>query len=181
MNLSHIIFIDIDEEYGYGTYAGFKIIIMKENNYFNSSKLCKDYNKDYNNWLKNNRELINKVGISIEINTKKYDGMINGIYLHDLLLPNILSWISTEFEIKINKIVNNFIINDNDKFGSIISGLTILQEEIKNLKDIATTDQIVQSNNKLIFEYLIIILKLIIFIKFINIFINVINKYLDGY
>ena len=40
----------------------------------------------------------------------KYD--LRGTYVHELLIPHIASWISSQFAIKVSKIVNSFIIKE---------------------------------------------------------------------
>jgi len=52
-NLSNIIFKSINEDFGYGMYGPFKVIIMKKNGYVNATKLCADGGKQFKHWLEN--------------------------------------------------------------------------------------------------------------------------------
>jgi hypothetical protein len=45
MSLNNIIFKNIDEDYAYGKYADFTVIIMKKNRYINATRLCNEYGK----------------------------------------------------------------------------------------------------------------------------------------
>ena len=141
-DLSDILFENINNNYSYGAYGDFKVIIMKKNNYINATKLCNENNKRYEHWSRNasNEELINEV--KKEINHSKsltthiravndFDDndtnfvkpiivikgggkitQISGTYVHPLLIPHIASWISPKFGIKVSKIVNEYIINE---------------------------------------------------------------------
>src|SRR5437868_626576 len=44
-NIKNIMFEEIDENYSYGKYGVFKVVMMKSNGYVNVTKMCKDYNK----------------------------------------------------------------------------------------------------------------------------------------
>ena len=58
-----IVFEKIDDNYSYGTYDDFKVIIMNNNGYINAAKLCKQYGKSFKNWLQNDssKDLIAEV------------------------------------------------------------------------------------------------------------------------
>jgi hypothetical protein len=105
MSLNEIIFEHIDDKYAYGKYSDFKVIIMKDNRYINATKLCKKYNKELKNWLRNDisKELINvdkeisaahiraaenKAFITINgANNNEKNKIISGTYVHELLIP----------------------------------------------------------------------------------------------
>ena len=132
--ITEIIFEDICEGYGYGMYGDFKIIMMRKNGYVNASKLCREHNKKYDHWSRNDNsnELINVVKQRIQqknliphywgikkneefepIIIIKGGGEINkisGTYVHPLLIPHVASWISPEFGIKVSEIVNEHVI-----------------------------------------------------------------------
>ena len=141
-DLSDILFENINNNYSYGAYGDFKVIIMKKNNYINATKLCSENNKRYEHWSRNasNEELINEVKKEINHSNSltthiravndfddndtdfikpiiviKGGGkitQISGTYVHPLLIPHIASWISPKFGIKVSKIVNEYIINE---------------------------------------------------------------------
>jgi hypothetical protein len=71
MSLNQIIFEHIDDKYSYGKYGDFKVIMMTNNRYINATKLCNEYNKQINNWLRNdgNKQLINFVNNKLDNNS----------------------------------------------------------------------------------------------------------------
>jgi hypothetical protein len=97
MSLNQII-EHINEKYAYGKYGDFKVIMMTKNRYINATKLCKEYSKEFKNWLRNdnNKTLINKV--EKDLNCKaiimnqagRYE--LRGTYVHELLVPHIIAW-----------------------------------------------------------------------------------------
>jgi hypothetical protein len=83
---------------------------MTSNGYINITKICEEYEKDFNIWCndEHNIELINCV--EEEINNKPIieikdnkNKKINGIYINELLIPHIVCWISPKFAIKMYK------------------------------------------------------------------------------
>ncbi|ARF02730.1 SWPV1-145 [Shearwaterpox virus] len=130
MDFSDLVTREIDERFCYIKYDIFELIMMKENNYINATKLCKLGGKEFYNWrkLEGSRELVKKVeeinnfwkvkpapsdqkGLDIIItiesegrNGKKYE--VAGSYVHPDLIPHIASWISPSFAIKVSKIIN---------------------------------------------------------------------------
>ena len=131
MSLSEIIFEHINNDFAYGKYGDFTVIIMKKNRYINATKLCKEYNKLFKNWLRNdeNKILINEVDnelkksadSSIKKHTKalitlqkECNNTLRGTYVHPDIMPNIIKWMKNprhnqpEFQIqqKLNKKLN---------------------------------------------------------------------------
>ena len=51
--LTNFIYKDINDRYGLANYLDHEIIIMKENNYINMTKLCDKYNKRFRKWKEN--------------------------------------------------------------------------------------------------------------------------------
>ncbi|QRM16134.1 n1r/p28-like protein [Albatrosspox virus] len=133
MDFSDLVTREIDERFCYIKYDTFELIMMKENNYINATKLCKLGGKNLKHWLENKQskdlikelEDINSVWkpfpagrnsgqlesiIIVESegkNGKKYE--VAGSYVHQDLLPHICSWISPSFAIKVSKIVNCYM------------------------------------------------------------------------
>ena len=58
---SDIAFEQIQDNYWYGAYGPFRVVMMKSNGYINATKLCTSGGKDYKDWarLKGSTELIN--------------------------------------------------------------------------------------------------------------------------
>ncbi|QRM16126.1 n1r/p28-like protein [Albatrosspox virus] len=133
MDFSELVTREIDERFCYIKYDTFELIMMKENNYINATKLCKLEGKEFYNWrkLEGSRELVKKVeeinnfwkvksppsdqkGLDIIItiesegrNGKKYE--VAGSYVHPDLIPHIASWISPSFAVKVSKIINCYV------------------------------------------------------------------------
>ena len=57
--LEHIAFEYISDEYCYGKYGDFNVIMMKKNGYINATKMCRDISeqteskKEFRNWKEN--------------------------------------------------------------------------------------------------------------------------------
>ena len=108
--LSNIAFEDITEDYCFGNYGEFKVIMMKKNGYINATKMCQDISeqtgskKPYYNWKENKTvgDLINEIsyeqgipGASLTIVIGTSDpkiAIIRGTYVHTDLIPHIASW-----------------------------------------------------------------------------------------
>lgn len=109
-NLRNVIFQDIDKEFAYGQYGEFDVIIMKRNGFVNATKLCKDGDKQFKNWLpnKNSLELINKTANTIGIDPSEMiinivngKNNIRGTYVHPTLITHIAYWCSSDFAVKV--------------------------------------------------------------------------------
>ena len=51
--LSQVAFQQIQDNYWYGTYGPFKVIVDKSNGYINATKLCSAGGKHYHDWIRN--------------------------------------------------------------------------------------------------------------------------------
>lgn len=156
MSDKQIIFEPIDDKYTYGKYNDLKIIIMNSNKYINANKLCKEYKKDFNNWKDNKSSIqlitevdkyilseeisINENKSLIEIKGEK-NQVINGTYVHELLIHNIINWISAQCVIKVSKIINCYIKNE---FNNEIKLKNIKITELKKKKS-----ELFNQNNEL--------------------------------
>src|SRR5271167_267750 len=58
---SEVTFEHITDNYCYGAYGPFKVVIRKDNGYINTTKLCSSGGKDFYHWIENkyNQDLIN--------------------------------------------------------------------------------------------------------------------------
>lgn len=88
---------NIDNKRVLGMYAGFKVVMLKENYYVNATKLCSDNFKDINDWLRQDqtRELISDLDRSLQT-YRCISNYTDGMYVHIDLLPFILSWLSVK-------------------------------------------------------------------------------------
>lgn len=96
----NIIYKYINDKFIFVEHDDLKITIMIEYNYVNATKLCNDYGKSFDDWLKNENVVrfisnINKEPEPV-ISINNENEIINGVYVGDLLLPYIVSWIFDE-------------------------------------------------------------------------------------
>ena len=120
-NLNKLVYEDINDEYGYGKYEDFEVVIRKIDGYINVTKLCKDGNKSYNNWKKSNHAQISIQSVQtyhnipeeriLELVNGGSNYKISGTYAHPALVPHIASWVSVDFFNMVSDVVNNHIVN----------------------------------------------------------------------
>jgi len=122
--LEHIAFEDINEEYCYGNYGDFKVIMMKENGYINATKMCQYISeqtgskKTMMHWNENklagelNEAVSSYIGLSIDELTIQITGgqltIIRGTYVHPYLIHHIASWASPKFAVKVSCIITKY-------------------------------------------------------------------------
>ena len=119
-NLSELIYESVTDEYGWGKYGDFKVLIRRKDGYINATKLCKDGGKLLGNWSQLHgskqyvEEFTSSIGIPIEPLEVNMAGSYDtrGTYAHPDLIPHIASWVSPKFAIMVSKIVNNFLIKE---------------------------------------------------------------------
>lgn len=108
--LNDISFEKIKDNFYYGKFENFTLVIDKNTLCFNATKLCRESNKDFKKWieLERTQELINyykskkiqniSYGITFNIlGEDELNKIITGEYIHRYLLFDIASWISPEF------------------------------------------------------------------------------------
>jgi hypothetical protein len=116
-----ITFEPVNNQYEWGTYFEFKVLIMIRNGYINATKLCKDGNKRFDRWLQNefSKELIDKLershGEMPCIKIGNGDNDFRGTYVHRKLITHIASWISPDFALKVSDIVEEYLIKEQKK------------------------------------------------------------------
>jgi hypothetical protein len=121
--LSSIIQEPINDEYGWGCYGDFRVIIRSKDGFINATKLCALHkSKRFDHWLANkgSQQLIEYMKAVPRIPgtdiTQTVEGgnlpLITGTYVHPHLAPHIASWVSPEFAVKVSQIVNNYIVRD---------------------------------------------------------------------
>jgi len=123
--LSDICFEQIQNNYWFGAYGAFKLVLMKDCGWVNATKLCNDGGKLFKNWIRldNTKELIkavqNENGYQSEVikyvqteNIQEKDRNISGTYCHPYLIPHLATWISAEFALKVSKIINTYMVRE---------------------------------------------------------------------
>ncbi|AID46896.1 N1R/p28 family protein [Penguinpox virus] len=116
---SYIIVNSIDDIFYRICYGNLVVTAMKDCDYINATKLCSIAGKEFYKWhrLEYSKELIayidtmvntkkSVIKISTVVNGAPSSRNILGYYVHPLLVPHILSWMSAEYALKISKIVN---------------------------------------------------------------------------
>lgn len=117
-NIREIIINDIDDNYSYAKYSGFKVIMMKQNGYINCTKMCQyistvtDSKKPFKNWINTTiaKELLDEISLTTDISvvdlmiviTGGRVPKIRGTYVHPLLVTHIAYWCGPRFAIKIS-------------------------------------------------------------------------------
>nr|WIK87668.1 N1R/p28 family protein [Oriental turtle dovepox virus] len=112
----------IDNDFCKLIYDDIEIIMMKENEYINATRLCNSRGRDVLDWINKETsiELINELdrinrlyndyydyrGIVLNIVT---DNKINELYVHRDLILHISYWISPLFSLKVGKFLNRYI------------------------------------------------------------------------
>lgn len=120
-NLNKLVYEDINDKYGYGKYEDFEVVIRKIDGYINVSKLCKDGNKDFNQWKRTTHAQISIQSVKnyhnipedkvLELVHGGANYKISGTYAHPALVPHIASWVSVDFFNMVSDVVNNHIVN----------------------------------------------------------------------
>lgn len=160
----------INDNYSFGKYGDFKIIICNENGYVNGTQLLKQalisensirlkINKNLlktaqmDHWfsLKETNELLEMVSFEESINknqlifvikgSKKGEEIIRGTYIHPTLVNSLATWMSPCYAIKINKLVNELNISAQKK------ALEAIKNENKNYCNII--EQMREEYNKI--------------------------------
>ena len=121
VSLSELVFEDVNDNYGWGKYGDFRVLIRKKDGYINVTKLCQDGGKEFKSWNRNqySSELIEEVKSTVRYCTEPVvvidtvmDGLYStrGTYAHPDIVPHIASWISPKFAVKVSRIVNDYIV-----------------------------------------------------------------------
>uniref|UniRef100_A0AAT9UR33 KilA N domain protein n=1 Tax=Condorpox virus TaxID=3049970 RepID=A0AAT9UR33_9POXV len=132
MDFKPLITKDLNEKFYCIRYNELELIIMRENNYINATKLCKLRGREFKNWMRLSEstkliEEIDKINriwktdsddtfteVIIKVNLggrNTLDKIISGSYVHQDLVPYITSWISPLFTVKVSKIINCYVSN----------------------------------------------------------------------
>jgi len=158
-NINQIIFENINDDYSYGMYGDFKVIIHTESRYINVTKLCKNGGKDLCHWLENKEtkklidyinenELPKKSKLEATFLVKGGKGeiyeKIRGTYAHPLIVPQVAQWISVKFALMVSEIINQHLVDEyllklDEKDGEIES-LNVTIKKINKKLDTVTNE-----------------------------------------
>jgi len=124
-DIREIIIEPINDDFSWGKYADFEVVIMNKNGFINCTKMCQHISDEtghqrlLKNWtpITNAKELIKAV--SSTAGQQATDLMpiikggkiqeITGTYCHPDLVPHIASWASPQFAVKVARIVNEYL------------------------------------------------------------------------
>ncbi|AVL95229.1 KilA N-domain protein [Moumouvirus australiensis] len=126
-DIRNIIFERINEEYYWGKYGDFEVI-MDSDGYINVTKLCseartkKGGKKEFRQWKLTSeaKELMDEISELVGIptgqlltqNLKNKENIIRGTYAHPQLVPHIASWASAKFGARVSIIVNEYFAKE---------------------------------------------------------------------
>jgi hypothetical protein len=125
--MNSVTYKQICDNYWFGYYDDFSVVLMRDCGFINATKLCKDSGKKLCDWkrTRHSQELITSCIVSlggdaanIELVCKTTtttmkthnDKLISGIYFHPHIIASIAGWIQPEFQIRANRILYNFFI-----------------------------------------------------------------------
>jgi len=136
-SLNNICYEQISENFHYGIFGDFHLVIDKNTGYFNATKLCAMADKNFFNWkrLAGTKRLISYLeehqsssskDIMYEVRTSNtgIEKQITGYYGQKELILDIASWISPDFYFRCNNIVINYFTGEYKGLG----------EDEKNIK-----------------------------------------------
>jgi hypothetical protein len=152
MDLTKCIYENIKNNFYYGLFGDFRLVIDKDTGYFNATKLCIEGGKNYFEWnrLKKSKDMIkyyqescpgNSQGSFLyEIKLQNNDDLnkqVTGTYVPKELILDIASWVSIEFYDKCNKIVIDYFINEFKKMDDqdLKNKIKHLKKELKGTKE----------------------------------------------
>src|SRR3978361_1192711 len=117
MSLSEVCYAQIHDNFWYGQFGDFNLIIDRATSYFNATKLCDAGGKRFKNWFQNkqskelfeyissNGDLLNAAYYNVAGGKGDLQETIRGTYVSSYLLLAIASWVSPECYVKANTIV----------------------------------------------------------------------------
>ena len=146
--LSSVCYEQIKDDYWYGLYGDFKLIINKRTSRFNATKLCKDGGKRFDHWMANDQSktLINHITLlrtqgdgssdgSVMDVVMDGDNLLRGTYVPQELILSIASWVSPTFYLKCNAVVmdhyTDYFKANYDSLGQKLEEVTNLMEQMK--------------------------------------------------
>lgn len=149
MSLIDVCYEQIKDNFWYGLFGDFKLIIDKDTGYFNATKLCSSGGKRFDNWsrLDCSKTLmryyeqklatshvrgLNPVYTIFPNGTNLVDLQICGTYIREELLLNLASWLSNSFYDKCYVIIRDYYTRDFKKLKSDKEQLENHVREIEN-------------------------------------------------
>lgn len=166
VSLNDVCYKQIKNNFYYGLFGDFRLVIDKTTGYFNATKMCNDASKRFRDWtrLEKSKKLLsyyscrdNMRGSFYEIreqNNDEINKQITGQYVQKELILDIASWISVEFYDKCNSIVLNYFVNEYKTMDKSTFELKIKQLEKQMENIILEKEEIISEKEDKIDELL---------------------------
>jgi len=157
VDLRDIAFENINDDYAWGNYIDFKVIIMRKNGYINVSKICDETGKLLGTWKRSKaaEELLEEISSSMQIciddllMIPNVGNELRGTYAHPDLVPHITAWISPKFAVKVARIVNSYIVaQEKAKIEAEKRLLELKNKDLTN-ENISLKDQLILMESRL--------------------------------
>jgi uncharacterized protein YdaT len=120
--LNDVCYKQISQNFHYGIFGDFQLVIDKSTGYFNATKLCAMAKKNFFDWKKLTRTinlmhcLQDQSSSDLIYEVRKCNNglgkQITGQYVNKDLILDIASWVSPEFYIRCNKIVIDYFTSE---------------------------------------------------------------------
>ncbi|AAK82174.1 313L [Invertebrate iridescent virus Kaz2018] len=149
-SLNDVCYEKIKNNFYYGLFGDFKLVVDKNTECFNATKLCNSGGKRFRDWtkLEKSKKLMeyykgrrddHRGGSNFyEVKGDNKDDEVSkttGQYVKKELILDIASWISTEFYDKCNQIVIDFfVVEFKEKEKELTHQLSIVEENLKKLR-----------------------------------------------
>jgi FtsZ-binding cell division protein ZapB len=124
-SLNDICYEQIKDNFYYGLFGDFKLVVDKNTGCFNATKLCNDGGKKFTNWsrLEKSKRLLEYYRSSLtsggstfyEVKGDNQNELVSkttGQYVQKELILDIASWLSVDFYDKCNKIIVDFFVSE---------------------------------------------------------------------
>jgi hypothetical protein len=155
-SLNDVCYEQISENFHYGIFGDFHLVIDKDTGCFNATKLCAMSGKDFSDWKRLSRakrlmsylqEQPTNVGKELvyEVRTSNtgIEKQITGYYVQKELILDIASWISPEFYFRCNNIVINYFTTDYKGLGEDEKNIKFKEFETKMKNIVHEKDMVI--------------------------------------
>jgi hypothetical protein len=143
-SLNNICYQQIKDNFYFGIFGEFQLVVDKSTGCFNTTKLCNLGGKMFRQWkcLERSRKIMDYLksrrrdhdGGFYEVagdNKDPINKQITGQYVQKELILDIASWISPEFYFKCNEIVMNYFVSEYKNMSSDNRDVKIKELELK--------------------------------------------------
>jgi hypothetical protein len=162
-SLNDVCYKQIFQNFYFGIFGDFHLVIDKDTGCFNGTKLCMLADKDFSDWTRLSRatrlmtylqEQTSSSNVVYEMrkgdNQNSMNKQISGQYVQKDLILDIASWISPEFYFRCNNIVTDYFVKEFNGMSETEKSFKIkeLELKMKNM-EIETETVIAEKNDKI--------------------------------